>query len=78
MFRCILSILQHRHDLDPTRPKLQLVCPPPSLCTDNGVMVACAGIDKLLLGELNNKMTFSCAADGTYVECAMNMTYRYI
>ena len=26
---------------------LPLICPPPALCTDNGVMVAWAGIEKL-------------------------------
>ena len=25
---------------------LQLVCPPPRLCTDNGVMVAWAGVER--------------------------------
>ncbi|BBM98334.1 N6-L-threonylcarbamoyladenine synthase [Marchantia polymorpha subsp. ruderalis] len=29
---------------------LQLVCPPPRLCTDNGVMVAWAGVEHLRLG----------------------------
>ncbi|KAJ7557997.1 hypothetical protein O6H91_04G020700 [Diphasiastrum complanatum] len=29
---------------------LQLICPPPRLCTDNGVMVAWAGIEHLRLG----------------------------
>jgi tRNA A37 threonylcarbamoyltransferase TsaD len=31
----------------------QLIFPPPSLCTDNGVMVAWAGIEKLQLGISN-------------------------
>mmetsp|Transcript_91086 Transcript_91086/g.181644 ORF Transcript_91086/g.181644 Transcript_91086/m.181644 type:complete len:156 (+) Transcript_91086:470-937(+) len=30
-------------------PPITLVAPPPRLCTDNGVMVAWAGIEKLLL-----------------------------
>jgi len=29
---------------------LQMFCPPPRLCVDNGVMVAWAGIERLLLG----------------------------
>jgi len=29
---------------------LSLVCPPPRLCTDNGVMVAWAGAERLALG----------------------------
>ena len=29
---------------------LILVCPPPRLCTDNGVMVAWAGAERLALG----------------------------
>lgn len=34
----------------PQLQPLSLVFPPPSLCTDNGVMVAWAGVEKLLLG----------------------------
>ncbi|XP_020260771.1 probable tRNA N6-adenosine threonylcarbamoyltransferase, mitochondrial [Asparagus officinalis] len=30
---------------------LRLVCPPPSLCTDNGVMVAWTGIENFLVGR---------------------------
>ncbi|GLT39548.1 hypothetical protein SLA2020_137320 [Shorea laevis] len=30
---------------------LQLVCPPPSLCTDNGVMVAWTGIEQFAVGR---------------------------
>ncbi|KAK6142920.1 hypothetical protein DH2020_023268 [Rehmannia glutinosa] len=30
---------------------LQLVCPPPSLCTDNGVMIALTGIEHFLMGR---------------------------
>ncbi|KAK3241746.1 glutamated carboxypeptidase [Cymbomonas tetramitiformis] len=29
---------------------LPLICPPPSLCTDNGVMVAWTGVERLRLG----------------------------
>ncbi|KAJ4955989.1 hypothetical protein NE237_012772 [Protea cynaroides] len=32
---------------------LQLVCPPPSLCTDNGVMVAWTGIEHFRLGRFD-------------------------
>ncbi|MCI28661.1 putative tRNA N6-adenosine threonylcarbamoyltransferase mitochondrial-like, partial [Trifolium medium] len=30
---------------------LQLVCPPPRLCTDNGVMVAWTGIEHFRVGR---------------------------
>jgi hypothetical protein len=30
--------------------RIKLVCPPPALCTDNGVMAAWAGVEKLLEG----------------------------
>jgi hypothetical protein len=30
--------------------RIKLVCPPPALCTDNGVMAAWAGVEKLLHG----------------------------
>ena len=33
-----------------TTAGLALVCPPPRLCTDNGVMVAWAGAERLALG----------------------------
>ncbi len=33
---------------------LRLVCPPPALCTDNGAMVAWAGIERLQLGLTDN------------------------
>lgn len=29
---------------------LRLVCPPPRLCTDNGVMVALAGVERRVAG----------------------------
>ncbi|XP_074564155.1 putative tRNA N6-adenosine threonylcarbamoyltransferase, mitochondrial [Curcuma longa] len=32
---------------------LQLVCPPPSLCTDNGVMIAWTGIEHFLSGRFD-------------------------
>ncbi|GAB2271999.1 glutamated carboxypeptidase [Dionaea muscipula] len=32
---------------------LQLVCPPPGLCTDNGVMIAWTGIEHLRLGRFD-------------------------
>ncbi|KAJ2702964.1 Mitochondrial tRNAs modification protein [Coemansia sp. IMI 203386] len=32
---------------------VELVCPPPNLCTDNGVMIAWAGIERLRLGLLD-------------------------
>ncbi|KAJ8466285.1 hypothetical protein OPV22_028837 [Ensete ventricosum] len=32
---------------------LELVCPPPSLCTDNGVMVAWTGIEHFLIGRFD-------------------------
>ncbi|KAJ1888697.1 Mitochondrial tRNAs modification protein [Kickxella alabastrina] len=32
---------------------VELVCPPPSLCTDNGVMIAWAGIERLRRGLLD-------------------------
>jgi hypothetical protein len=35
--------------LEPVQ-RMKLIFPPPSLCTDNGVMAAWAGIEKLLLG----------------------------
>ncbi|KAL8227997.1 hypothetical protein R6Q57_015581 [Mikania cordata] len=35
------------------RNSLQLVCPPPSLCTDNGVMIAWTGIENIRLGRFD-------------------------
>lgn len=32
---------------------LELVCPPPKYCTDNGVMVAWAGVERSDLGGLH-------------------------
>lgn len=45
---------------------LKLVCPPPSLCTDNGVMIAWAGVERYLF----------CATLRS--SCAMDMHVRYI
>ncbi|KAL6125961.1 hypothetical protein ACLB2K_074012 [Fragaria x ananassa] len=36
-----------------TKNNLQLVCPPPSLCTDNGVMVAWTGIENFCMGRFD-------------------------
>ncbi|KAL7203720.1 hypothetical protein ACSBR2_016887 [Camellia fascicularis] len=36
-----------------TKNGLQLVCPPPSLCTDNGVMVAWTGIEHFRVGRFD-------------------------
>lgn len=33
------------------KKSLQLVCPPPSLCTDNGVMVAWTGLEHFRMGR---------------------------
>ncbi|KAJ2799302.1 Mitochondrial tRNAs modification protein [Coemansia guatemalensis] len=41
-----LSALARRHSLP-------LICPPPRLCTDNGVMIAWAGIERLRRGLLD-------------------------
>ncbi|XP_050236642.1 probable tRNA N6-adenosine threonylcarbamoyltransferase, mitochondrial [Mercurialis annua] len=35
------------------RKNLKLVCPPPSLCTDNGVMVAWTGIEHFCMGRFD-------------------------
>ncbi|KAL7602841.1 hypothetical protein Lser_V15G16108 [Lactuca serriola] len=35
------------------RNSLQLVCPPPSLCTDNGVMIAWTGIENFRMGRFD-------------------------
>jgi N6-L-threonylcarbamoyladenine synthase len=33
---------------------LQLVCPPPKLCTDNGVMIAWTGIEHFIAGRFDD------------------------
>ena len=59
IFRRLLSLLDKANsevssnvnaEEGATRLTWQLVCPPPSLCTDNGVMAAWAGIEKLSKG----------------------------
>lgn len=42
-----------RLDLVANKKGLQLVCPPPSLCTDNGVMVAWTGIEHFRMGRFD-------------------------
>ncbi|KAK9803673.1 hypothetical protein WJX72_010519 [[Myrmecia] bisecta] len=42
---------------------LELVCPPPRLCTDNGVMVAWAGLERLRLGLWEGPPTLASVAD---------------
>jgi N6-L-threonylcarbamoyladenine synthase len=42
----------------------ELVCPPPQLCTDNGVMVAWAGIERLALGLVDARDVAPCDAAG--------------
>jgi N6-L-threonylcarbamoyladenine synthase len=45
-----MSLMEYRHNLGIDRSQLPLIMPPASLCTDNGVMIAWAGIEKLGLG----------------------------
>lgn len=40
--QCLRSSLER----STTKAGLELVCPPPSLCTDNGIMIAWAGIER--------------------------------
>ncbi|KAG2729676.1 hypothetical protein I3843_01G256200 [Carya illinoinensis] len=51
----VASNLYVRARLDQVVKKnnLQLVCPPPNLCTDNGVMVAWTGIEHLRMGRFD-------------------------
>ena len=48
------DLLQTRATVYPDESFLPLILPPPSLCTDNGVMVAWAGIEKLKQGISDN------------------------
>ncbi|XP_054785077.1 probable tRNA N6-adenosine threonylcarbamoyltransferase, mitochondrial isoform X1 [Prosopis cineraria] len=43
--------VRSRLDMVVKKNGLQLVCPPPSLCTDNGVMVAWTGIEHFRMGR---------------------------
>ncbi|KAK9274407.1 hypothetical protein L1049_019221 [Liquidambar formosana] len=45
---------------------LQLVCPPPSLCTDNGVMVAWTGIEHFRMGRFDPPPSASEPEDSLY------------
>lgn len=47
---------------------LQLVCPPPRLCTDNGVMVAWAGVERMQLGLIEPPPASGEPADGEWVD----------
>lgn len=47
---------------------LQLVCPPPRLCTDNGVMVAWAGAERYQLGLLEPPPASAEVAEGEWVD----------
>ena len=48
--RRLLGLLAARTESDPLAAPMRLVFPPPGLCTDNGVMVAWTGVEKLVLG----------------------------
>ncbi|KAL3516985.1 hypothetical protein ACH5RR_023887 [Cinchona calisaya] len=45
--------VRSRLNLVVERNGLQLVCPPPSLCTDNGVMIAWTGIEHFRMGRFD-------------------------
>ncbi|KAL4426695.1 hypothetical protein ABPG77_004751 [Micractinium sp. CCAP 211/92] len=47
---------------------LRLVCPPPRLCTDNGVMVAWAGVERLQLGLVEPPPPSSEPGEGEWVD----------
>ncbi|KAH9627453.1 hypothetical protein KSS87_006144 [Heliosperma pusillum] len=49
-----------------TSKGLQLVCPPPSLCTDNGVMVAWTGIEHFRVGRFDPPPPVHDAEDTVY------------
>lgn len=42
-----LEVLANAYDLP-------LICPPPQLCTDNGVMIAWAGLERLQAGLIDD------------------------
>jgi tRNA A37 threonylcarbamoyltransferase TsaD len=53
IYRRLLGILEKRRSRESGVRRergLDLVFPPPALCTDNGVMAAWAGIEKLCVG----------------------------
>eukprot|EP00873_Tetraselmis_striata_P017802 jgi/Tetstr1/438066/TSEL_026691.t1 len=47
---------------------LQLVCPPARLCTDNGVMVAWAGIERMQMGLMEPPAEAAAPAEGEWVD----------
>ncbi|KAI7841398.1 hypothetical protein COHA_005015 [Chlorella ohadii] len=47
---------------------LRLVCPPPRLCTDNGVMVAWAGMERYQLGLVEPPPASAQVADGEWLD----------
>ncbi|KAG5538585.1 hypothetical protein RHGRI_019234 [Rhododendron griersonianum] len=51
---------------------LELVCPPPSLCTDNGVMIAWTGIEHFRVGRFDPPPPADEAEDTIVFVCSMN------
>eukprot|EP00887_Chlorella_sp_A99_P006570 scaffold3.g6570.t1 len=47
---------------------LEMVCPPPRLCTDNGVMVAWTGVERLALGLAEPPPAAAAPAEGEWVD----------
>lgn len=47
---------------------LRMVCPPPRLCTDNGVMVAWAGVERLGLGLVQPVAETAVPAEGEWID----------